>query len=498
MSGVWDTNGGVYLGYHVENTEGPPAPGKMLRYTGDRHICWIGNSGAGKSRRLLRSNLALLTGWSMLVVDPKADLLKMCGPHRAAAGAENVVFDPFGISGMPSRGCNLLQALDPAFDDFVDDAMGQAEGIIEVGNTSEPHWSESFQDLLAAVAMFVRLVIPNGTYADVRALLAQPDAALRNMIMGGDDLDQKTYREWRDAQATKETRDAFAAEHPGYNPPFEYNHVLYPGMIAAGIDRDWEEIGHKAARFGSISPDNKELHSILSTGLTQTRFLDSRGIKRELAGPPFDFTVMKQRPVTVWLCLPPRRLVTHAKWLRMILTTMIQSLMGDTGKAKVPVAVVCDEAAALGHLRVLENNVALMRGYGLKLITIWQDLSQLKSIYRERWESFIGNAGVLQSFAAQDVTTSEHLSKLTGQTTRQALSRGDSLSLQAGAPPSQGASVNRAPIPMPLMLPQDIRNMDDGYTVLFSHHSKGTTRAYLPFQPNIPGMQAICALDPAA
>ena len=49
---VWDTDGGVYLGYHVDGTEGAPAPGAMLRYKGDRHICWIGNSGSGKSRRL--------------------------------------------------------------------------------------------------------------------------------------------------------------------------------------------------------------------------------------------------------------------------------------------------------------------------------------------------------------------------------------------------------------------------------------------------------------
>jgi hypothetical protein len=57
------------------------------------------------------------------------------------------------------------------------------------------------------------------------------------------------------------------------------------------------------------------------------------------------------------------------------------------------------------------------------------------------------------------------------------------------------------------MLPQDIRNMDDGYTVLFSHRlvtasgrtmGKGTARAYLPFHTQIPSMKAICALDPAA
>ena len=127
---VWQTNGGIYLGYGVESTEGPPAIGDVLRYTGDRHICWIGNSGAGKSRRLLVPNLALLTGWSMLVIDPKGELLT--DVRRAPGGgmARKIsIFDPFGISGMPSRGCNLLQALDPASDDFSMTPWARPKGL---------------------------------------------------------------------------------------------------------------------------------------------------------------------------------------------------------------------------------------------------------------------------------------------------------------------------------------------------------------------------------
>jgi len=164
----------------------------------------------------------------------------------------------------------------------------------------------------------------------------------------------------------------------------------------------------------------------------------------------------------------------------------------------VPVAIVCDEAAALGHLSILENNVALMRGYGLKLITIWQDLAQLKSIYKDRWETFIGNAGVLQSFSARDETTCKYLSDLTGQTTRESISLGRSESLQAGQPPSLGSSRSRQTMAMPVMLPQEIRAMDAGYTVVFSDRFEGTARAYLPFPTEIPSLKAICALDPSA
>src|SRR6516165_3562288 len=78
---VWQTNGGIYCGYGADSTEGPPVLGDVLRYSGDRHIALVGNSGSGKSRRWLVPNLAQLTGWSMLVIDPKGG----AAPHVRAS-----------------------------------------------------------------------------------------------------------------------------------------------------------------------------------------------------------------------------------------------------------------------------------------------------------------------------------------------------------------------------------------------------------------------------
>lgn len=60
----------------------------------------------------------------------------------------------------------------------------------------------------------------------------------------------------------------------------------------------------------------------------------------------------------------------------------------------VPVLLMLDEFAQLGPLLVIENNLAMMRGYGVKLWAVFQDLSQAQAIYKERWESCLGNAGV--------------------------------------------------------------------------------------------------------
>jgi type IV secretion system protein VirD4 len=74
-----------------------------------------------------------------------------------------------------------------------------------------------------------------------------------------------------------------------------------------------------------------------------------------------------------------------------------------------------DEFAQLGHMEVIQDNYALLRGFGVKLWTVWQDLNQAKQLYKEQWETFISNAGIVQTFAPQDLTTREYLSKLSGE-----------------------------------------------------------------------------------
>jgi type IV secretory pathway TraG/TraD family ATPase VirD4 len=56
---------------------------------------------------------------------------------------------------------------------------------------------------------------------------------------------------------------------------------------------------------------------------------------------------------------------------------------------------------------------------------VLQDLTQLKSIYKERWETVMGNAGPMQFFGNNDLTTLEYLSKRLGKSTIMQVSRGE-------------------------------------------------------------------------
>jgi type IV secretory pathway TraG/TraD family ATPase VirD4 len=96
---------------------------------------------------------------------------------------------------------------------------------------------------------------------------------------------------------------------------------------------------------------------------------------------------------------------------------------------------------------------------------------------------------VLQSFAPQDVVTAEHLSKLMPLTVMTA----EQHSRSFGAQWQQG--VNTSDQPMPVMLPQHLRNMDDGFSVLFSHKLKGPLRTFFPYK--VAGLDEIYARDPS-
>ena len=452
---MWNTDGGVYLGYATNATEDGPDTrrGNVIRYVGDRHLMTIGPNGSGKSRRVILPNLAQLKGWSVVVVDPKGDLCEMTRAYRQNNGAASVILNPFGVLDLPSHGFNPVAALDSDSDDFPDDAFGLAESMIRIEGR-ETHWAASAQDLVAGLIMAVRLSMPGvGSLAHVREFLG---------------YDYERFRE---------------------------NAV---NMIGVAKNKKCPELETKLSRYTVIDNDSRELNSILSTAQTQTRWLDSRAMKADLGKGNFDFSVLKEKPTTVYLTLPARRLGTHATWLRVMIASIIQPLLKDTRRPKVPVLLVLDEypALAAGGFAVIEKNMAMFRGFGIKLWTVWQDLAQAENLYGKGFESFVANAGVLQSFAPQDVITAEHLSKLMPLTVMTAEQQSRSFDGHADKKePGSKHSVNTSDQAMPVMLPQHLRNMDDGYSVLFSHKLKGPARTFFPF--TVAGLDEVYQLDPS-
>jgi type IV secretion system protein VirD4 len=157
----------------------------------------------------------------------------------------------------------------------------------------------------------------------------------------------------------------------------------------------------------------------------------------------------------------------------------------------VPVLFMLDEFAQLGHLPVIENNLALMREYGVKLWPVFQDLAQAEDIYKTRWESFISNAGVLQTFAPQDVTTRKYLSELSGQRLYwlETSSHNKSASFGAQLASTSGTQEGWQNMQGPVYWPQGLAAMQDGQAILFARGR--APRAWLPDPSEMPQVRAV-------
>ncbi|MBK8208674.1 MAG: type IV secretory system conjugative DNA transfer family protein [Rhodospirillales bacterium] len=88
----------------------------------------------------------------------------------------------------------------------------------------------------------------------------------------------------------------------------------------------------------------------------------------------------------------------------------------ERAKPRHPVLFLLDEMPTLGAMDAISGAAGLMAGFGVKLLFVMQDLSQLQHLYDKTWETFLGNAGCLQFFGNTDITTLDHIGRRLGQT----------------------------------------------------------------------------------
>lgn len=113
--------------------------------------------------------------------------------------------------------------------------------------------------------------------------------------------------------------------------------------------------------------------------------------------------------------------------LRPVLNVLIQQAIRtayDTatakgGKLDHPCLVMLDEAGNIAPLRDLPGYAATARSHDISLVTIWQDLAQIKSIYGDRAQTVLNNhrAKMFGTGIADDATL-DYLSRLIGEERR--------------------------------------------------------------------------------
>lgn len=357
----------------------------FIGFDDDRHVVTVAGSRAGKGDSLIVPNLLSYRG-SVICIDPKGENASVTAHWRAQAlGQQVYVLDPFRVARVPESlraAFNPLEWIDRYDPEAIEDVAALADAIIVQGNAKDPHWDESARTFIKGLILLSLGSAENPSdrsFDDIRrwSSIGVPDAA--------DTLPSVTIM----------------LEMMARSPHFE-------GALAA---------------VGATLLDmaERERGSVLSTARRNLEFLDSAMLRTSLRGPssfdPADFK-RSQAGITLYLVLPEWRVATHARWLRMMIATLLHALERTPkrpGKPQPAVLFILEEFAALGYMQSIERAAGYIAGFGVKLWSVLQDFNQLKAHYPERWETFLGNAGILTAFGNVDTTTTKYLASRLGE-----------------------------------------------------------------------------------
>lgn len=367
-AGIISTNG-FRLGFVAL----PDGGRETISYTDDRHMLTVAPTRGGKGTTMIVPILLTHEG-SVVVIDPKGENAMITAKHRKAMGQEVHLVDPWGIAtdvtGMPASRFNPLEWLEAGDIDIGDNAMLLADALVAPSGSNDPFWEQEAKGMLIGVMLYVALAPEEEGQRHlprVRDLL----------LLDGEDL-KKLF--------------ALMMKSP---------HPMVRSAGARGLQKE-----------------EKLLSNVLASLQSHTHFLDSPRIRESLSASDFDFADLKTKSMAVNLILPSDKIGSHGSWLRtLIQQALTVNARNIEQKPEKPVLFILDEMPALGRLSMVEQAFGLMAGYGMQIHGVCQDLSQMKRIYGDGWETFVANAGVLQYFGSKDSFTAEYFSKLCGETT---------------------------------------------------------------------------------
>ncbi|MGF6178367.1 type IV secretion system protein VirD4 [Ensifer sp. 4252] len=346
-----------------------PTTGGLLRYDGPAHLLTMAPTRTGKGVGTIIPNL-LTAERSIICIDPKGENAEITSEARARFEPVHIL-GPFEATDQKSSAYNPLDMLDPEGLDVAEVASTLADALVydEPGMGGEAHWNEEAKALIAG--LILKIVVAEspgrrhlGTLREYLTLAPERFLALMARMQEMDEAN---------------------------------------GLIARTANRH-------------LSKSDREAAGVLSAAQRHTHFLDSQRMTAVLNRSEFSFADLKHRTVSIFLVLPPDRLSTYARWLRLLVSQSLGAMARERATPARPVLYLLDEFAALGHLAPVERAMGLMAGYGVQLWPILQDIHQLRATYGRRAGTFLSNAAVLQVFGVNDIETAELIARTVGKT----------------------------------------------------------------------------------
>lgn len=416
--------------------------GQPIGIRDNRHMLTVAGSRAGKGTSAIVPNLLLYPG-SVLVLDPKGENATLTAERRGqgrqipAGGMDHDVFviDPFGVADVPDEyraGFNPLQDLDPQSDNFIDECDAIADAlVIQEGKGDNAYFYDAARLVLRGYIAWVAAHgdIEDRSLNEVKRLLFLPKVEV--------------------TEANFEEIAELFAQVPDVNDPKLLFNQLNALMMG---DEDFAYGVPFQAASMLASLDGRVFGSIMATIQNQIAFLSSPPMIETFSGDGRmpDLAAWKHGGQSVYLCLPAGRLHRHSRFFRLFINRLMNAIEADESVPDTPALMILDEMHVLGHMKALETAAGLIAGFGVRIWSIWQDLAQLKDIYGNRWETFLGNASVFQTFGLNDMSSLEYISKRLGTSSIISITQSEqSVGQAANGFSAKSQSIQAAPLLAP-------------------------------------------------
>lgn len=387
------------------------------------NILVVGGSGAGKSRGFALPNI-MQCCCSMVITDPKAELLRKTGGLLEKKGYEVRVFD---LINPDTSFC--YNPFEYVHDDK--DVLRLISNLIQNttpkgSQSSDPFWEKSETALLQALMLY---------------LLHEAPPEEQNFAMIMEMLGS--------AQVKEEDED--------YESPLD---ILFDRLEM----RDPDSIAVKQYHIYKQAAGKTAKSILISVGVRLAAF-NLQQIAKLTNTDELDLSSMGERKVALFCCIPDAD--TSLNYLvGMIYSQLFQTLyyMADRvhgGALPVPVNCIMDEFPNVSLPNEFEKILATCRSRSIYCSIIIQNMSQLKALFKDSWESLVGNCDEFLYLGGNEKETHKYVSELLGKETIDTNTYGQTKGK------SGSYSTNFQQSGRELLQPDEVRMLDNQNALLF-------------------------------
>ncbi len=395
----------------------------------NKHLICLGNTGAGKTRRILIESLCILglSGESIIVSDPKGELYQMTSQFFNKLGYEVNVID----FKTPKKS-NKYNFLQPIINAIQNDDIKRAEDLTwdlvenivqKTNSNSDPLWENGEKSIIAGSIMTV--LLENKNNRDYQNL-TNVYSFISNMCQ---------------------------SDENGFMPLTEYIENLPD-----------ENPAKKIFSISTIAPE-KTRSSFFTSALSTLRLFSSNSIYTMTNDSDFRLEDIGEKKCIRYIILPDER-TTFYTLATLFVSQQYQALvnLADSrgGKLKVRNNFILEEFGNFTKIANFENMLTVSRGRNIRFSMFLQSFSQLETKYSKTVaQNIMDNAQVWIYLRTSSYETAEIISKKLGSYTVSVNSQSNSVSRN-----SDNISESMNLIGRNLLTPDEVLRFESPYALV--------------------------------